>query len=150
METAGTYLGPALATALAVVLHVPASANDLRSQELERSRSAGAELKSCSDAEPGATCEPDGMPLMLEEYHACSQKAAHEILPLPEAVACAEAGLAVKLSFIAAYEPRSFRELPLQEQVEMNLRAYMAYRHWLQNLLENSNVSCSRGQGCGT
>lgn len=87
-------------------------------------------LKNCADTEYGQTCMPDEGPLMLSEYQACSSQAGIQILSQSRAFACMEAYLTVKLSFISGIEPNSYRQMPHEEQIEVNRRAFEAYRNW--------------------
>lgn len=87
-------------------------------------------LKYCAVAEIGQTCMPDEGPTMLSEYLACSSQAETQLLSQSRAKACMEAYLAVKLSFISGVEPNSYRRMPHERQIEVNRRAFEAYRNW--------------------
>ena len=87
-------------------------------------------LKACSVTEHGQTCIPDEGPLMLNEYLACSSQAATQLLSQSRAIACMETYLAVKLSFISGVERSSFRHMPQDQQIEINRKAFEAYRNW--------------------
>lgn len=94
---------------------------------------ASAELAaqpSCDVAQPGATCLPVGAPERLDDYRLCSAVAATRMLGPDEAEPCLEAFLAVKLSFIAGMDVESYRALPVEDQIALNLTAYSAYRAW--------------------
>ena len=92
--------------------------------------SGDAKTRNCSEAKQGQTCVPNQGPLMLTEYLACSLEAETRVFNQPEAFACVEAYLAVKLSFVAGVELEIYRQMPLQEQIEINLRAYEAFSDW--------------------
>jgi len=84
----------------------------------------------CTDAEFGETCIPNQSPLMLTEYLACSSKAESQILNQSEAIACLQAYLAVKLSFISGVGLENYPIIPQEQRVEINRRAFKAYRKW--------------------
>lgn len=88
-------------------------------------------LMKCAVAEIGQTCMPEKGPLMLSEYLVCSSQAETQILSQSRAIACMEAYLTVKLSFISGVEPNSYRQMPREQQIEVNRRAFEAYRNWM-------------------
>ncbi len=98
---------------------------------------ASSKPKPCTDAAFGETCVPLQSPLMFTEYLACSSKSETLRLSRSEVIACMEAYLAVKLSFISEIEPEYFREMSRERQIEINRRAFMAYRKWRD---ENPNL----------
>lgn len=113
---------------------------------------APSKLKECSVAEHGQICIPDEGPLMLNEYLECSSQAETQILSQSMVIACMEAYLAVKLSFISGIEPNSYRQMPREQKIEVNRRAFEAYRSWrdrnpivvsrsVQQLQEQINIS---------
>lgn len=88
-------------------------------------------LMNCTIAEIGQACTPEEGPLMLGEYLACSSQAETRTLSLSRAIACMEAYLTVKLSFISGVEPNSYRQMPREQRLEINRRAFEAYRNWM-------------------
>jgi len=92
--------------------------------------SANTKSRKCSETEQGQECWPQQMPSMLTEYLACSSEAAVRILSLAKALACTEALMVVKLSFIAGVDPETYRQMSTEEQIEINNRAYQAFSKW--------------------
>lgn len=86
--------------------------------------------KPCTDAAFGETCTLTQSPFMLAEYLTCSSKAAAQVLNQSEVIACMQAYLAVKLSFISGVELGNYQGLPPEKRGEINRRAFKAYRKW--------------------
>lgn len=140
----------ACAAAAVIAVFTPASSDVTARGTTRIPGSAAVEVQECVAAKIGDICEPNGVPSMLGYYLACLKLARVRILSQTEAFACTEAFLAVKLSFVAGFDPSSYRRLPLEERVEMNRRAYLAYRSWNKKLPRHTRTICLRGQQCDT
>ena len=92
--------------------------------------SVAVEYKNCSDTAQGQTCMPNKRPAKLTEYLECSSEAEVRILSLSEALACTEALLFVKLSFVAGVDPASYRQMPIEDQIKISRRSYKAFSKW--------------------
>jgi len=86
--------------------------------------------KTCTDAAFGETCTPTQSPLMFTKYLACSSKAEAQVLSQSEVIACMQAYMVVKLSFISGLELEKYHGMPPEERAEINRRAFKAYRKW--------------------
>lgn len=117
--------GVMVCAAWALSVAIPA---DVRGHTLITS--GGTKTRNCSEATQGQTCVPNQGPLMLTEYLACNLEAETRVLNQLEGFVCTEVFLAVKLSFVAGVDPETYRQMPLQEQIEINLRAYEAFSNW--------------------
>lgn len=101
----------------------------------------------CAEAVTGTVCQPARMPAEFAAYRACSDEATRRVLAPEEGVACVEAFLAVKLAFIAGVDRDAYRQMPLEEQIELNLTAYNAYRAWSKSPAARLS-DCLAGNDC--